>query len=147
MSLTKGIIAREPAQDHNVNWSLEDVEVQLPGEDEVLVEVRASGICHTDIVMSSVPEGVMGIKYPRIVGHEGMPGLGYEEWLMLIFARCRNCTQRRSKCAVRPSRRSSLVVFLLLFVLFAMSELSSCLLRCLCEGELRWASAAEYSLP
>lgn len=78
MTVTNSIIAREPVQDQTLNWSLEDVEFQAPGDDEVLVEMRASGICHTDIVMSSVPDGVMGIKYPRIVGHEGIDALKHK---------------------------------------------------------------------
>lgn len=69
---TKAIVAREPEHPRTVNWSLEDVHVHSPGEDEVLVEMRASGICHTDIVLSSVPDGTLGINYPKVVGHEGI---------------------------------------------------------------------------
>lgn len=69
---SKAIVAREPIQAGVVNWSLEQVEVTPPGDDEVLVEMYAAGICHTDILLSSVPTGVTSIKYPKVVGHEGM---------------------------------------------------------------------------
>ncbi|KAJ5783177.1 alcohol dehydrogenase [Penicillium paradoxum] len=67
---SQAIVVREPAQPGGVNWSLEQVEVGSPGDDEVLVEIYAAGICHTDIVLSSVPAGVAGIQYPKVVGHE-----------------------------------------------------------------------------
>lgn len=53
------------------NWSLQDVQINSPGDDEVLVEIHAAGICHTDYLLSVVPEGWIGIQYPKVVGHEG----------------------------------------------------------------------------
>lgn len=73
MILSKAVIAREPTQPLTVNWSLEDVDVYPPGDDEVLVEMRASGICHTDIVLTSMPQGEFGVSYPKVPGHEGNP--------------------------------------------------------------------------
>ena len=32
----------------NEGFSIEEVELQEPGEGEILVEIRAAGICHTD---------------------------------------------------------------------------------------------------
>jgi Zn-dependent alcohol dehydrogenase len=72
MVLAKAIVAREPAPEFKVNWSLEEIEVNLPGEDEVLVQIIASGICHTDILLTSVPSGSIGISYPKVAGHEGI---------------------------------------------------------------------------
>ena len=50
---------------------LEIVEVDLDGprEGEVLVEIKATGICHTDLFTLSGddPEGA----FPAILGHEG----------------------------------------------------------------------------
>ena len=50
---------------------LEIVEVDLAGpqEGEVLVEIKATGICHTDefTISGAVPEGLC----PAIMGHEG----------------------------------------------------------------------------
>jgi hypothetical protein len=72
MVVATAIVAREPAPDSTVNWALEKVEVNPPGEDEVLVQISASGICHTDVVLTSVPNGTFGVAYPKVAGHEGM---------------------------------------------------------------------------
>ena len=45
-----------------------DVEVLDPGPNEVLVRVKASGVCHTDL---SVAEGKLPAPTPIILGHEG----------------------------------------------------------------------------
>jgi S-(hydroxymethyl)glutathione dehydrogenase/alcohol dehydrogenase len=49
--------------------SLETVELDGPREGEVLVEIKATGICHTDeyTLSGSDPEG----RFPAILGHEG----------------------------------------------------------------------------
>ncbi|KAL4867889.1 hypothetical protein BDV12DRAFT_170492 [Aspergillus spectabilis] len=71
MAVTKAIVAREP-RFTALSWELEDVTVkEEPGDDEVLVEMIASGVCHTDIVLSAVPDGQFGIHYPKVMGHEG----------------------------------------------------------------------------
>ncbi len=49
--------------------SIETVELDGPKEGEVLVEIKATGICHTDEFTRSGadPEGI----FPAILGHEG----------------------------------------------------------------------------
>ncbi len=49
--------------------SMETVELEGPGAGEVLVEIRATGICHTDefTLSGADPEGL----FPAILGHEG----------------------------------------------------------------------------
>ncbi|MEM7651660.1 MAG: S-(hydroxymethyl)glutathione dehydrogenase/class III alcohol dehydrogenase [Pseudomonadota bacterium] len=49
--------------------SIETVEVEGPREGEVLVEIKATGVCHTDEFTRSGadPEGI----FPAILGHEG----------------------------------------------------------------------------
>ena len=49
--------------------TIEEVDLQGPREGEVLVEVRATGICHTDhyTLSGADPEGL----FPAILGHEG----------------------------------------------------------------------------
>ncbi|MEC7656757.1 MAG: S-(hydroxymethyl)glutathione dehydrogenase/class III alcohol dehydrogenase [Pseudomonadota bacterium] len=49
--------------------SIETVELDGPREGEVLVEMRATGICHTDefTLSGADPEGI----FPAILGHEG----------------------------------------------------------------------------
>src|SRR3974390_3778124 len=48
---------------------VEDVEIEGPRAGEVLVELRAPGVCHTDEFTRSGgdPEGI----FPAILGHEG----------------------------------------------------------------------------
>jgi hypothetical protein len=57
----KGIVAYSQ---HDWNW--EDMLTREPQADEFLVEMIATGVCHTDI------SGYGGI-YPRVLGHEGTP--------------------------------------------------------------------------
>ena len=49
--------------------SIETVELDGPQEGEVLVEMKATGICHTDefTLSGADPEGI----FPAILGHEG----------------------------------------------------------------------------
>tara|TARA_R110000868_G_scaffold127606_2_gene335415 strand:- start:687 stop:1796 length:1110 start_codon:yes stop_codon:yes gene_type:complete len=49
--------------------SIETVQLDGPGPGEVLVEIKASGICHTDkfTLSGGDPEGI----FPSILGHEG----------------------------------------------------------------------------
>ena len=49
--------------------SVETVQLEGPGPGEVLVEIRATGICHTDAytLSGADPEGL----FPSIMGHEG----------------------------------------------------------------------------
>lgn len=51
---------------------MEDVKVRKPGQGELLVEMVASGICHTDALVGGIPQGAAPIAfYPRVLGHEG----------------------------------------------------------------------------
>src|ERR1700683_411369 len=49
--------------------SLETVDLEGPRAGEVLVEIKATGICHTDefTLSGADPEGI----FPAILGHEG----------------------------------------------------------------------------
>ena len=48
---------------------IEEVELQGPQKGEVLVQIKATGVCHTDAfsLSGSDPEGI----FPSILGHEG----------------------------------------------------------------------------
>jgi Zn-dependent alcohol dehydrogenase len=46
------------------SFSIEEIEVGLPQADEVLVEIHAAGICHTD-------HASLSWKRPLVMGHEG----------------------------------------------------------------------------
>ena len=49
--------------------SIETVQLEGPREGEVMVEIKATGICHTDefTLSGADPEGI----FPTILGHEG----------------------------------------------------------------------------
>lgn len=68
---TRAIVASAPSEGHvpGANWAVDQVTVRELKDDEVLVQIIASGICHTDLVFTSVPSTVM--PYPRVAGHEG----------------------------------------------------------------------------
>ena len=61
----RAAIARQSGQP----LSLETVDLDGPREGEVLVEIKATGICHTDefTLSGADPEGM----FPAILGHEG----------------------------------------------------------------------------
>ena len=62
---TRAAVAREAGKP----LSLETVDVEGPRAGEVLVEIKATGICHTDeyTLSGADPEGI----FPAILGHEG----------------------------------------------------------------------------
>jgi S-(hydroxymethyl)glutathione dehydrogenase/alcohol dehydrogenase len=62
---TRAAVAREAGKP----LSLEIVDLEGPREGEVLVEIKATGICHTDefTLSGADPEGI----FPSILGHEG----------------------------------------------------------------------------
>ncbi|MCB1645749.1 MAG: NAD(P)-dependent alcohol dehydrogenase [Pseudomonadales bacterium] len=49
-------------------FDIEDVELEAPREDEILVRVVGVGLCHTDIVFAS---GAIDFPFPAVFGHEG----------------------------------------------------------------------------
>ena len=61
----KAAVAHQPGQP----LSLETVQLEGPRTGEVLVEIRATGVCHTDAytLSGADPEGL----FPAILGHEG----------------------------------------------------------------------------
>lgn len=56
------------ARNVNQPFTIEQVELRAPIGDEVLVQMKASGLCHTDL---SVLEGKFPLPLPSILGHEG----------------------------------------------------------------------------
>jgi NDMA-dependent alcohol dehydrogenase len=49
-------------------WEVEEVELDGPGAGEVLVELAASGLCHSD---EHLVTGDLPVAYPMVGGHEG----------------------------------------------------------------------------
>src|SRR5450756_2000773 len=93
---TRAAVARAPGK----TLSVETVEIDGPKAGEVMVEVKATGICHTDeyTLSGADPEGL----FPAILGHEGagivvevgrgvttlMPG---DHVIPLYTPECRQC--------------------------------------------------------
>lgn len=71
LSQTKALVSRGPISEGK--WSIEPVKLRELEDDEVLVEIVASGICHTDLHCGNTPDdkGVPAVYYPRVLGHEG----------------------------------------------------------------------------
>jgi S-(hydroxymethyl)glutathione dehydrogenase / alcohol dehydrogenase len=105
---------------HEVGRPLEirdDLEVREPGPGEVLVTLRASGVCHSDL---SLQNGTLTANVPVILGHEGsgeitatgpdVTGLEVGDHVILSWippcGRCRVCLggQPQLCTAVRQAR-------------------------------------------
>ncbi|AUS97086.1 alcohol dehydrogenase [Clostridium thermosuccinogenes] len=52
------------------NLKVQDVEVRAPGPDEVLIQVKACGVCGTDLHIYEGAEGAAKCIPPTILGHE-----------------------------------------------------------------------------
>ena len=93
-------------------WSLESLPEPRPAEGQVLIRIRASGMCGTDL---HVHHGKIPVTLPKVLGHEpigeivglgpGVLGLRTGDrvgvsWSQRGCGRCRFCQEDRSKyCA------------------------------------------------
>ncbi len=79
-------------------FSLEEVELDGPRDDEILVRIVATGLCHTDLhLKDTLPE----VMFPRVFGHEGsgvveavgpgVSGVQVGDHVVLSFRSCRAC--------------------------------------------------------
>ena len=68
---SEALICRGPFSEGK--WAIEPVTLRDLEPDEVVVELVASGICHTDLHCGNTADdkGVPGVYYPRVLGHEG----------------------------------------------------------------------------
>ncbi|KAM0542955.1 hypothetical protein ACHAPJ_012561 [Fusarium lateritium] len=100
---TQAIISHAP-KDGNRNWILEEVQIDGPAEYEAIVEMVASGVCHTDLGCGTAPDSTPGFPvppYPRVLGHEGagyVRAVGSKitkvkpgDAVLLSFAFCTQC--------------------------------------------------------
>jgi Zn-dependent alcohol dehydrogenase len=81
LSRAQAIVSHPPV-DGERQWILEEVSIGRPGETEAIVEIVASGICHTDLGCGTAPDGTPGFPvppYPRILGHEGKESFHLED--------------------------------------------------------------------
>lgn len=71
-------IVTYPPQDASSKptWKMETVQVDEPNEDEMLVEMVASGLCHSDITVANRLKPGAALE---VFGHEGteLPTLSY----------------------------------------------------------------------
>ncbi|KAL4809152.1 hypothetical protein BDV18DRAFT_134042 [Aspergillus unguis] len=96
------LVARGPIS--RGQWHLEHVTPRALNDDEVLVDIVASGICRAEIHFGDVDAEEAdnpGIQYPRILGHEGsgyvkkigkaVEGMKIGDPVILSFLSCGNC--------------------------------------------------------
>ena len=85
------------------DFSLEEVDLEGPRADEVLVRIVATGLCHTDIHLKGfLPEEM----FPNVFGHEGsgvveevgedVTGIEVGDHVVLSFRSCRDCENCRA---------------------------------------------------
>ncbi|KAK7529569.1 chaperonin 10-like protein [Phyllosticta citribraziliensis] len=72
---TRAIVCRKPIGDGE-GWQMETVRLREIEDDELVVRIVASGICHTDVTFGSLTVGTPFTHYPSVKGHEGS---GYVE--------------------------------------------------------------------
>lgn len=79
------------------SFTLEDVELEEPRSDEVLVKIHATGVCHTDLTFTSQ------VPIPAVLGHEGagvvqavgpeVTGIRPGDRVVLSYRSCGQCRQ------------------------------------------------------
>ena len=82
------------------DFALEDVELEGPRADEVLVRIVATGLCHTDITMRGFLPAEM---FPNVFGHEGtgvveeigadVTGIRVGDHVVMSFRSCGSCAK------------------------------------------------------
>lgn len=83
----------------NGPFTIEDLELEAPRGDEVLVRMVAAGMCHTDLLSRELPPEFFG--GPQVYGHEGsgvveaigdsVTGLTVGDHVVLSFNHCGSC--------------------------------------------------------
>lgn len=91
---TTAYLVEEPGGD----FVAAEVELEEPRDDEVLVRIVATGLCHTDL---TVPTMLPQEMLPTVVGHEGtgivekvgaaVSGIEVGDHVVLSFRSCRQC--------------------------------------------------------
>ena len=84
-------------------FTMAEVELDEPRDDEVLVRMVATGLCHTDITMGHFLPAEM---FPNVFGHEGagvvetvgarVKGLEPGDHVVMSFRSCRDCAKCRA---------------------------------------------------
>jgi aryl-alcohol dehydrogenase len=79
-------------------FAFEEVDLDEPRDDEVLVRIVAAGLCHTDL---SLRDSLPTEMFPRVFGHEGagvveqvgaaVSGIEVGDHVLMSFRSCRTC--------------------------------------------------------
>lgn len=82
----------------NGEFNIEDISLAEPRDDEILVKIVATGICHTDI---SIVQQILPLPLPIVLGHEGagivervghnVEGFEPGDHVVLSFNHCGKC--------------------------------------------------------
>ncbi|MEP6860363.1 MAG: NAD(P)-dependent alcohol dehydrogenase [Deltaproteobacteria bacterium] len=99
-----------------VNWGkpaeLRDVEVPVPGPGEVVIQIAAAGVCHSDLHLMDWPAGQLPWRVPFTLGHEnagwvhrlgaGVTGVAIGDAVLVYgpwgCGRCEPCRLGRENC-------------------------------------------------
>ncbi|MCX4096816.1 NAD(P)-dependent alcohol dehydrogenase [Nocardia sp. alder85J] len=92
---TRAALLRDPA----APYSLEDIELGEPRDDELLVRIVGAGMCHTDLIPRLIPI----FPVPMVLGHEGagvveavgrgITGIAPGDHVVLSFESCGHCAR------------------------------------------------------
>ncbi|KAJ5365691.1 hypothetical protein N7517_008577 [Penicillium concentricum] len=102
----RGIVAYPPLENGKLDFRLEELSIRDIEDDECLVELVATGLCHTDLGVAARPDAT----FPRVLGHEGAGylrkigskvnrspmNLQEGDPVLLSFAFCNTCSSCRS---------------------------------------------------
>jgi alcohol dehydrogenase len=96
----------------NGTWEVRDVPRPVPGPNQVLIQIGASGLCYTDV---KIAHGAIPTHFPRTLGHEPVgqivemgPGVTSRKagdrvgvpWVQASCGRCEWCLrEKRQHCA------------------------------------------------
>jgi len=96
---TTAAVVEEPG----APFVLHELELDDPRDGEVLIDIDAAGICHTDLVMQ---DGALPMLLPGVLGHEavghvasvgpGVTDVAHGDRVALSFAACGHCPHCRS---------------------------------------------------
>ena len=100
MVAARALLSRDPAE----SFTVENIDIDEPRENEILVRMKATGICHTDLVARRAGSA----QRPVLLGHEGagvvesvgrsVRGIDPGDHVVLTFRHCGlcgNCRQGR----------------------------------------------------
>lgn len=96
---TRAAIVEEPGQPFRIT----ELDIDEPRADEVLVRIKAVGLCHTDLTIKEMLPAEM---FPRVFGHEGagvvealgadVAGVEVGDHVVMSFRSCRECGRCRA---------------------------------------------------